>query len=66
MSIDGETGLTVPPGDADALAGAMERLLTDDALRTQYGLAARERVLREFSLDCVMKKMRGILLPEKE
>ena len=66
VSIDGETGLTVPPGDADALAAAMERLMTDDALRTQYGLAARERVLREFSLDCVMKKMRGILLPEKE
>ena len=62
VSIDGETGLTVPPSDADALAAAMETLLSDDPLRAQYGNAARERVLREFSLNTVMEKTRAVLL----
>ncbi len=62
VSIDGETGLTVPPADPDALAAAMEKLLSDDALREQYGKAARERVLSDFSLQTVMKKTRAILL----
>ena len=62
VSIDGETGLTVPPADPDALAAAMEKLLSDDALREQYGKAARERVLSDISLQTVMKKTRAILL----
>lgn len=65
VSLDGETGLTVPPQDPDALTKAMEQLLTDDALREQYGKAARERVLREFSLQTVMEKTRKILLNEQ-
>lgn len=65
VSIDGETGLTVPPQDAPALTAAMEKLLTDDALREQYGRAARERVLREFSLETVMEKTRAVLFNGK-
>ena len=34
---DGETGLLVPPADANALADALIRLLTDDGLRTRMG-----------------------------
>ena len=62
VSIHGETGLTVPPQDAGALTDAMEQLLNDDALREQYGKAARERVLRDFSLEKVMRKTRRVLL----
>ncbi|MBI5709187.1 MAG: glycosyltransferase [Candidatus Eisenbacteria bacterium] len=36
-----ETGLLVPPGDAAALAAAIERLLGDSALRARMGAAAR-------------------------
>jgi glycosyltransferase involved in cell wall biosynthesis len=43
--IDGETGLTVPPHDPEALARATARLLEDSALRERLGAAARERVL---------------------
>jgi glycosyltransferase involved in cell wall biosynthesis len=42
---DGETGLLAPPADAEALAGAILRMLDDDGLRgrcTAAGLAQSE------------------------
>jgi rhamnosyl/mannosyltransferase len=51
VSRDGETGITVPPADVEALAAALRRLLDDAPLRRRMGQAARERVRREFSLD---------------
>jgi glycosyltransferase involved in cell wall biosynthesis len=44
LVLDGRTGLVVAPGDADALAAAIERLLADDALRRRLGDAARTAV----------------------
>jgi glycosyltransferase involved in cell wall biosynthesis len=41
---DGNSGLVVPPGDATALEHAIERLLTDDALRARLGAAAKRAV----------------------
>jgi glycosyltransferase involved in cell wall biosynthesis len=38
------TGLVVPAGDADALAGALRRLHDDPALRARLGAAGREAV----------------------
>jgi rhamnosyl/mannosyltransferase len=48
---DGETGLLVPPGNPEALAAAISRLLTDSTLRVRLGQRARERVIREFSVE---------------
>jgi len=39
--VDGENGLLVPPGDADALAGALRLLVGDGALRATLGRNAR-------------------------
>jgi glycosyltransferase involved in cell wall biosynthesis len=52
--LDGVTGLVVPPGRPDALAGALARLLADAGLRQRMGAAGRQRVLERFSTErCV-------------
>lgn len=43
----GEAGVLVPPGDLNAFATAIERLLDDPAERVRLGLAARRRVEAE-------------------
>jgi glycosyltransferase involved in cell wall biosynthesis len=54
---DGRTGLLVPPGDAAALAAALERLLADATLRRQLGDAGRDRVTQRFTWDAVVGRM---------
>jgi glycosyltransferase involved in cell wall biosynthesis len=46
---DRETGLLVRPGDANALADALRRLLADPPARRRMGAAGAARVAREFS-----------------
>jgi colanic acid/amylovoran biosynthesis glycosyltransferase len=41
-------GLLVPPGDSDALADALERLIQDGELRESLGAAARQKVEDRF------------------
>jgi len=48
---DGLTGLTVAPGDVAALAAALRTLITDESLRARMGAAARERALRDFTVE---------------
>lgn len=43
--IEGETGLLVPVGDSDTLAGALHRLAGSSALRDSMGQAGRNRAL---------------------
>jgi colanic acid/amylovoran biosynthesis glycosyltransferase len=45
---DGETGVLVAPGDADALADGLARLIEDPQLRLRLGQAGREAVLADF------------------
>lgn len=44
-------GLLVPPGDVDALAAVLTRLLPDGDLRRRLGVSARERARAEFGVD---------------
>jgi sugar transferase (PEP-CTERM/EpsH1 system associated) len=44
---EGDTGFLTPPRDEAALAGRIERLLEDDALRAEMGAAARKIIARD-------------------
>lgn len=48
---DGENGLLVPERDVAALAAALRRVVEDKALGERLGRAAREDVLRQYSLQ---------------
>lgn len=50
---DGVMGILVPPGDSQALAEAITRLLRDPDLRRRMGRAGQERVQAEFTVDKV-------------
>lgn len=49
LIVQGQDGLLVPPGNAQALADAMERVMADPVLRRSLGTAARGRIVRDFS-----------------
>jgi len=48
---DGVTGVLVPPGDVEQLAAAIAGLAVDPQRSGALGAAARERALREFTLE---------------
>lgn len=57
VSLDGESGLTVPPGDAAALAQALTSLLDDEERRTAFGAAASRRVAEQFTAPVMARRM---------
>ncbi|MBU6411079.1 MAG: glycosyltransferase family 4 protein [Verrucomicrobiota bacterium] len=56
----GVNGLLVPPGDAAALAAALDQLRTDPGLRRRLGQAARATVLRDHTWDAVVRCILGL------
>jgi glycosyltransferase involved in cell wall biosynthesis len=48
---EGETGFVVPSLDDAALAGALDRLLSDADLRARLGSTGRERVVERYDLE---------------
>jgi len=57
VSLHGETGLTVEPSNADALAEAMNTLINDKELREKYGAQARKRCEESYSLSKMQDKL---------
>jgi glycosyltransferase involved in cell wall biosynthesis len=58
--LDGETGFLVPPGDASALADALEKLINDPDLRGRMGAAGRQRVLDGYTHESVNQRTLAI------
>lgn len=50
------TGLLVPVKDPNALAHAIEKLVTESELRVQMGIAGRQLAEREFSIEKVVER----------
>ena len=53
---EGVTGLTVPPGDVDALAAAVKSLLADATLRASLSAAAARAARVRFSLERMVEE----------
>jgi phosphatidyl-myo-inositol dimannoside synthase len=60
--VDGETGLLIDPESDHELSQAMVRLLNDRSLAAKLGQAGRERAIREFSCEAVVRKFEGAVL----
>jgi glycosyltransferase involved in cell wall biosynthesis len=48
VTVDGETGIIVRPGDAGALAGAIGRLVGQPELRRRLGNAGHARAMAHY------------------
>ncbi|AXA35368.1 MAG: glycosyltransferase [Candidatus Hydrogenedentota bacterium] len=56
----GETGLVVEPGNPTALAEALNRLLSDPALRERFSRAASEQAQQEFSAERMCARLKAV------
>jgi phosphatidylinositol alpha-1,6-mannosyltransferase len=61
--VDGETGLLVDPSDADAVAGAITRLLLDRELALRLGAAGAQRA-RRYYWPAIVEEVRAVLLEQ--
>lgn len=55
-----ESGVLCAPGDEGAWSAALERVLTDEALRHRMGAAGRERVARQFTARHMAEATAGV------
>ena len=60
VSIDGETGLTVEPGNVEQLAFAINKLIKDEKLRQNFGQNALKRTEKIFSRNQNIKLYKGL------
>ena len=57
----GETGLLYPPGDADAAAACVARLIDDPAEAARLGANGRRRYEQRFSLEAMVGRTEAVL-----
>ncbi len=62
MIRDGRDGFLVEPGDVDAMADRLRRLLADPGLREDFSRSAAERVRTEFSISRMVEDVRSVLV----
>lgn len=60
----GDAGLLVSPGNDDALANAMERIISDETLRKQFSGGGRKRIEDNFGWNSIVDKFERHILQE--
>jgi glycosyltransferase involved in cell wall biosynthesis len=60
LVVEGETGFLVPPGDAAALAAALDRVLSDPALARRLGETGRVRAREHFAIDETVRRFEEV------
>jgi phosphatidyl-myo-inositol alpha-mannosyltransferase len=55
-----ETGLSVPPGDPDAVAQAVVALIEDEGRRVELGAAARRIARERYAWDEIARRLLGV------
>jgi colanic acid/amylovoran biosynthesis glycosyltransferase len=61
MVVENETGFLVQPGDAAALAGAIEKLINDRPLAQRLGQAGHSRAQRLFSIEKNVRELCALI-----
>ncbi|MGH7982253.1 MAG: glycosyltransferase, partial [Candidatus Udaeobacter sp.] len=61
MVVENETGLALQPGDAVALADAIEKVISDPAVRQRMGRAGYERAQQLFSVETNVRELFALL-----
>ena len=61
---DGRTGILLQPGDSNALALALQKLMADPENRLKMGRAGREKVLREYNLKVNVMKLANLCMAQ--
>lgn len=61
LLVEGETGLTFPPGDSAALADQIQRAITDPSWAASIATRGRQRVLEQFSLERMVDEIENCL-----
>lgn len=56
------SGYLVPPGDPEAMAGALDRLVGDEELRTRLGTRGQRIARERFSSERMVEETAGLLL----
>ena len=62
LAVDGVTAAVVPAGDVDQLAGALRRVLSDDAFRQQIVAAAANLVREQHDISHNAKQLATLFM----
>lgn len=60
VSLHGQTGLSVPVGDHEALANSADQLARHPELRSLYGEAARRRAVDQFEIGGMVRRLNAL------
>jgi len=60
VTVDGRTGLTVPPGNVNALVTSIGKLMEDDSLRKRLGENGYRRAKEQYVEAVTMPKLRRL------